>query len=491
MVRSRFSSLFGSRGGRPRRRPPPPRPQPPKPPPSLDPAPVIGVPGSVDPLLDPVVEQAKAAAAAAEIAPHALRQRRRRVTLPRVTRGWSRAIVWSLIGISTGGLIYGFVARIETSVAAAGELRPKGGVGAVTPPFTGIVEQVLVKEGQMVVAQQPLLRLRDLAAQAQLRDLQAIQRLWLQETQVVASQLGLRPAPGDPLALDQLGADTREVAIRRSAASLELGRSIAEMEATRSEVTGLRVQLQINTDLTRRLRRLRDQGGAAQIEVDRQREREESIRTTLNRAIQQLRSAELRTRETSLKGELIPAADRRQLFPRYSNARQQYLEAASKIADLRERISLQTLRAPSGGKVFDLQAKVGETIGTGRPAVRVVPPTALEARIEVSNRDIGLLRRGMKVDLRLDSFPSTEYGSIKAWITRISADALPADAANPQPRFVVTARLSEQFLSRRDVRYKLRPGMAFNGLILLESRPAISLITDRLFSFLDSSRTIR
>ena len=418
-------------------------------------------------------------------------QRRRRVTLPRVTRGWSRAIVWSLVGISTLAVVYGFVARIETSVSAVGQLRPKGGVGSVSTPFSGIVAEVLVKEGQLVRKDQALIRLRDLAAQEQLNDLLAIQSLWRQETQVIATQLGFRPAPGDPASIAQLMANQREVSIRQQAASTELARSQTEMDARMSDVRGLETQLQINLAITNRMEPLVSQGAVSQLDYDRQKERLESVRTTLMRARDELSSARLRVRETDLKGSHIPAEELKQLYPRYSNARQQYLEVASKIADQRQRINLQTLRAPTEGKVFDLQAKAGETIGPAKPALRVVPQTALEARIEVSNKDIGFIKPGMKVDLRFNSFPSTEYGSIKAWITRVGADALPPDPLNPTERFVINAKLSQQDLKRKGKIYKLRPGMSFSALIILDSRPAISLVTDRLLSFMESSRTIR
>lgn len=417
--------------------------------------------------------------------------RRRRVTLPGVTRGWSRAIVWSLIGISTLAVVYGFVARIETSVTAVGQLRPKGGVGSVSPPFSGIVAEVLVKESQVVRKDQVLMRLRDLAAQEQLNDLLSIQALWRQETQVIASQLGFRPLPGDPASLAQLLANQREVTIRQESAATELARSRTEEDARLSEVKGLESQLQINLAITNRMQPLVAQGAVSQLDYDRQKERLESVRTTLMRARDDLASAKLRVRETDLKGSYISAEELKQLYPRYSNARQQYLEVSSKIAEQRQRITLQTLRAPTDGIVFDLQAKAGETIGPAKPALRIVPQTPLDARIEVSNKDIGFIKPGMKVDLRFNSFPSTEYGSIKAWITRVGADALPPDPLNPTERFVISAKLSQQNLKRKNKIYKLRPGMSFSALIVLDSRPAISLVTDRLLSFMESSRSIR
>ena len=48
----------------------------------------------------------------------------RRTHLPRSTRGWSRAIAWSLMGLTCFGVGFGTIARIDTSISATGKLRP-------------------------------------------------------------------------------------------------------------------------------------------------------------------------------------------------------------------------------------------------------------------------------------------------------------------------------------------------------------------------------
>jgi HlyD family secretion protein len=70
--------------------------------------------------------------------------RRRRTTLPSSTRGWSRATVWSLIGLTAFSVVYGFTAKLDSSVSANGELRPSGGVAEIKPPFNSFVERVRV-----------------------------------------------------------------------------------------------------------------------------------------------------------------------------------------------------------------------------------------------------------------------------------------------------------------------------------------------------------
>ena len=74
-------------------------------------SPVPSPPPTPDALLAPVPPAPPDAEAAAEQRPRGFRQRR--TTLPRSTRGWSRGIVWSLIGLTSFSVIYGLIARIE------------------------------------------------------------------------------------------------------------------------------------------------------------------------------------------------------------------------------------------------------------------------------------------------------------------------------------------------------------------------------------------
>ena len=188
---------------------------------------------------------------------------RRRTTLPRSTRGWSRAIVWSLIGLASFGALYGSIARLETSVSAEGKLRPVGGVSNVRSPYNARLSRLLVREGQLVQAGQPLLAIDDRALQEQLQNLTASEQLWQQEVDSVAHQLGLgpatrnpakgRPTPGSPAT----AADSNEVALRQAAARQDRLRSEIQLRQQQGDLAALRARLQISSNLRQRLQRLR------------------------------------------------------------------------------------------------------------------------------------------------------------------------------------------------------------------------------------------
>jgi hemolysin D len=233
------------------------------------------------------------------------------------------------------------------------------------------------------------------------------------------------------------------------------------------------------------------QGAISRLELDRQEEREAELGGAFARTKKELESARYRVRESQLKQLQIPAAERKQLYAEYDNARLQLSGVDSRLDELNDRLVLGRLVAPVAGKVFDLGVKPGEIISPARPALQIVPQNNLQVELAVSNRDIGFLSPGMTVDVRVTSFPFTDYGSLNGTILRIGADALPPDQQNPQESFPVMVSINARELSRKGRTHQLRSGMAVSALIQLGSRPVISLISDRFSSFMESTREIR
>ncbi|MEB3332519.1 MAG: HlyD family efflux transporter periplasmic adaptor subunit [Synechococcaceae cyanobacterium] len=451
-------------------------------------------PGGDDPLAgDPLLEGGPAAPPPPEQQrPRGHRQRR--TTLPRATRGWSRSIVWSLIGLTVFATLYGLLARIDSSIEAPGTLRPVGGVTGVSSPFNALVQRVLVREGQSVRRGQLLLQLRDEALWKQRRQLLAITEAWNREVERLSLQLGLpASSPATPAERLQLQVSQQEVRLRSLAALEEAARSRIGTQQQLSDLQGLQRKLTINRSISERLRTLKRAGAISQLELDRQREREIEVEAAVQRTRQEVQASLRRERESGYKAQQISVANLKQLFSYLDNARQQLHESRNRLLELDERLALSGLRAPQAGRVFDLSVRQGEIASPARPALKIVPEGGgpLEAVLEVSNRDIGFVREGMPVEVRVTSFPFTEYGALRGRLTRLSEDALPPDPTHAQDYFKATVRLDAGSLQRDGKRFGLQPGMAVTGLLQLGPRPVISLLGDRLGSFLDSSRSIR
>src|SRR5208282_3659179 len=91
-----------------------------------------------------------------------------------------------------------------------------------------------------------------------------------------------------------------------------------------------------------------------------------------------------------------------------------------------------TLRAPISGRVqSSVITNVGQVVTSGQEIMRIVPQDSqLEIEAYMLNRDIGFVRVGQEAVVKVESFPFTRYGSIKAHVARIAKDAIPEpDAA--------------------------------------------------------------
>ena len=74
---------------------------------------------------------------------------------------------------------------------------------------------------------------------------------------------------------------------------------------------------------------------------------------------------------------------------------------------------------------------VGQVVASGQEIMRIVPQdSTLEIEAYVLNRDIGFVSVGQEAVVKVELFPFTRYGSIKAHVTRIAKDAIPSPDAS-------------------------------------------------------------
>ena len=78
-----------------------------------------------------------------------------------------RTVTWTLIGTTVFGVAWLALARTEEIVVATGKLEPIGSVQDIQMPVGGVVQEILVKEGQEVKAGQVLMKLDTEASKEQ------------------------------------------------------------------------------------------------------------------------------------------------------------------------------------------------------------------------------------------------------------------------------------------------------------------------------------
>jgi HlyD family secretion protein len=352
------------------------------------------------------------------------------------SRFWARSITWTLMGVTLFGLGWLAFAQTEEIVTAPGKLEPMGAVKDIQMPVGGVVDAVLVKEGERVEKGQVLLRLDTEATLDRQRSL-------LQTIRYKQQQLRLK--------------------------QVELDRYL-QFNDTEQRV--LRQSLTLEKDVLGRLETLNKEGATAELQYLSQRNKVQEVQGKLEE-----------TQVDRLRQQAILQQGVREIQSELADLR-------SKLTELNVNIRYQAITAPEAGVVFELKSRSrGFVAQTSEPVMKVVPFDKLEARVEVPSREIGFVSVGKAADISIDSFPATDFGVLQGTVRRIGSDALPPDQMNNFYRFPVDIRLNSQQLKLKSGKVlPLQVGMSLTANVKLRKVTYLQLL---LSDFKDKADALR
>lgn len=399
-----------------------------------------------------------------------------------------RRVLQALLALLCAVALALAVGRVDVVAVADGRLVPRTLLKVVQPADAGIVREILVEEGDLVVAGQPLLRLDARVADADLRMLRheaAVRSLQLRR---IESELGgapLRQQPGDPLdAFAQASAQQRANAAAHADALAQAQSAVArvtqELAAAREVERKLARTVPMLQSVSARFDRLRAEGFVSELAaLDRERERVEREQDLAAQAhtVQALAAA---LAQAARQHEAVQSAYRRALAAERA-------EAATLLARTREEIDKQVVRreqvelvAPQAGVVKEVATRtVGSVVGAGTVLVTLVPAgDALEAEVQVRNDDAGFVHPGQRAEVKILAYPFQKYGLLPAEVTRIAVDANEPQPppAEPMPGYRARLSLAVQALPFEGTRLALVPGMAVSAEIHLGRRAVVDYL---------------
>ena len=354
------------------------------------------------------------------------------------SRFLARTITWTLIGTAGAALAWLALAKTEEVVIATGKLEPIGDVKVVQMPVGGVLDKILVKDGERVKQGQVLLRLDNEAT----LDRQASTRkgIFAMEQQLRLKQVELQRY----LSLN----DTEQAVLRRN--------------------------IQLEQQILDRLKALQKVGASSELQYLQQRNKVREVEGELEKTtVDRLRQTAILEQDIErLRGELA--------------------ELRSKLTELTVNIRYQDIRSPVDGLVFDLKPTgLGFVAQGSEPVMQIVPYDALQAKVEIESSDIGFVRVGKPVDISIDSFPSHDFGVVQGTVKSIGSDALPPDELRKTYRYPASIRLnSQQFKLKDGSKLPLQVGMSLTANIKLRKVSWLQLLLGEFKDKTDSLKQL-
>jgi HlyD family type I secretion membrane fusion protein len=403
-------------------------------------------------------------------------------------------ILYVLIGMLLVSLGLSAVVKLDRVVTSGGRIVPAGGALYVSPFDMGIVRQVLVKAGDVVKKGQVLATLDPTFTGADLKQLQ--QKLASDEASVARLEAELAAHPyvfsaADPdQSLQGAIWKKRQSEYRYNLADFDGRIRGAESQVTQyeSNYEEYGKRLKIAEDAEKLYKPLLDKGYVSKLQLMQATDEVTEMRRLSTDAQNQM--VTLRQTLASLK------AQRESYIQKWNSdtaselvtvrndldVTRQNLLKAQKLSDL------STLDAPADAVVLKVgKVSSGSVAGGGAQAVgqdplfTLVPLEGpLEADVNVAAGDIGFIKVGDPVTIKLDAYRYMHHGTAKGTIKTISEGSFTTDDNNSAvaPYFKVRVAINEVHLRNVPADFRLIPGMTMSGDILVGKRTMLSYLVE-------------
>jgi hemolysin D len=348
----------------------------------------------------------------------------------------ARSIAWSVSAALFLFTLWSLWADFDITVSSVGSAIPSAKTKVVQALEVGRITVIHVKDGVEVQQGQRLIELDATLAVADReksdQDTQDAQLdvLRLGSQLRGSAQLSTLPHNANPISverqkhllLSRVGEQQQKMAVLEQ----EIARKSADLATAYANLQKIEETLPMLQQRLAMRDKLWKEGFMAEISVIESRLEVSSqinelavLKERLKESKSALKAAELARNQAQAEYVSRVSAEMTDAQRRLQTGHQEFVKASYREA-------YQVLTAPISGTVQQLAVNtVGGVVNAAQALMTVVPKEGgIEVEAKVLNKDIGFLRIGMPVAVKLDAFEFTKYGSLNGVVQWVGADAI-------------------------------------------------------------------
>lgn len=407
------------------------------------------------------------------------------------------------LAILVGGFgAWSLQTQIAGAIVASGRVEVDRNRQVVQHLDGGIVVELLVDEGDVVAAEQLLMRLDDTLLSSDLTVVEGQLFEWMarrgryeaerdQRDQIDYDQELIDRAAIDPKIKGLMEGQTRLFEARRDTiaqAREQLGR---QQEQIASQIVGidaqrsaLSTQLDLIRDELKDQQSLLDKGLAQATRVLALRREEAGLAGRVGELTAQRAQAEGRQSEIELEKLKLTSSRREDAITRLRDLRAGEVELNERRRSLIERLSRLEIRAPVSGIVYGMQVfALRSVIRPADPLLYIVPqdrPLVVAARVPSIHVD--QVFPGQEVSLRFAAFDQRTTPELVGNVTQISADVF-QDSEFSESYYRVEVVLAEGEIDKLPGNAVLIPGMPVDAFLRTRDRTPMAYLLKPLTDY--------
>lgn len=415
-------------------------------------------------------------------------------------------VVWLVTLLLIVALAWSYFGRIDIVAVANGKISTEGSTKVIQPAISGVVTNINVHEGQRVKKGETLLALDKTTAE--------------KDVATANQSLNAARVERDILRRLAVGGNTDEIinnadlpdetkAMLRQFASSQTALSAARQQAVNGTISNYQQQLQFNQQAKNQLEINAQNLKNRKAEIEKQlpnanpvdKLRLQNELSNIDQRITSADSAVLGQNQQLLQSQsaLTQAQNQSQTQTAETNSafnnqiiasEKRIIELENNLVKARQMLAQTTITAPVDGTVLSLTVKtIGGVVNAGQQLAQIVPekvPLYVDAALD--NQDIGFVKPGQRVVVKVATYPFQRYGYLEGTVENISPDSIQDDKKGLI--YKAKIKLNDEKSSKQN-QLKLLPGMSVSAEIATGQRRIIEFFLDPLMTKADESLKVR
>lgn len=409
-----------------------------------------------------------------------------------------RAFVLLLLFSSVSVLLWAAFASVDVIVRTEGQIIPAGKSQLVQHLEGGIIRKILVQEGQVVTAGQPVMELSDVQTRSSLGQEQSrLDALRGREARLIAELGGYNSLSFPPNLRDKnvIRVETAAWQARKAQLAEEIKilraqglQKKSELMETNSKRQDLLEELELAKKQHKVIDGLRKNNAASEMEVLETQARIQRLKSQIAEATNAAPRIQAAQSESESKASEVVARFRAEASSSLTQVREELEKSSHEIGTNVDRLDRNVVRSPVAGLVNKLNVT---TLGAVvRPSEVLLEITPSDQRIVIQTRsnpnDRANLRRGLPARVRIGAYDYATFGTFEGQVTDVSADTLTDERGTRYYRVNIEVDVS-RLMSRTHQSGSLVPGMAASADIVVGKRTILSFILSPLLKFRDGA----
>jgi len=403
---------------------------------------------------------------------------------PRVVR----LTIWAIIGFFVFLMLWANYAVIDEVTKGDGKAIPSSKIQKIQNLEGGIVSELFVKEGQIVEAGAPLIRLDDTRFASNVGETEADRLSMLLRVERLSAEVDDRPLnfAADVLKAVPVQAASEEslYTSRRQQLHDEIGglqeqliQRQQELREFTSKQSQYRQQLSMQRQEINMSEPLVAQGAVSPVEVLRLRRAEVETRGQLDATTLAIPRAESAIKEVQRKIDETRGKFRSEALTQLNEARTDLNKAQATGKALEDRVSRTLVASPVRGIVNKLLVNtIGGVIQPGSDLVEIVPlDDTLLVEAKIRPQDIAFLHPGQEATVKFTAYDYTIYGGLKAKLEQIGADTI-TDEDKKTTYYIIKLRTDRSHLGTDEKPLLIIPGMVASVDIITGKKSVLSYL---------------